>query len=99
MDPTHFSAARHHYQQTAEFLLDGRALVTFPEINKTDLEAFRDTYGASAMYAVTYIVSSAPMALNLPPSEPRTSQNISDDFAAHTLRVSVSRPALPPGTS
>ena len=54
MDPTHFSAVRHHYQQTAEFLLDGRALVTFPEINKKDLEAFRDTYGASA-YVCRYL--------------------------------------------
>ncbi len=48
MDPTHFSAVRHHYQQTAESLLDDRAVVTFPEINKKDLQAFRDTYGASA---------------------------------------------------
>ena len=54
MDPTHFSAVRHHYQQTAEFLLDDRALVTFPEINKKDLKAFRDTYGASA-YVCRYL--------------------------------------------
>ena len=52
MDPTHFSAVRHHYQRTAEFLLDGRD--TFPEINKKDLEAFRDTYGASA-YVCRYL--------------------------------------------
>jgi hypothetical protein len=48
MDPTYFSAIRHHYQQTAESLLDDKALVTFPEINNKDLQAFRDTYGASA---------------------------------------------------
>jgi hypothetical protein len=48
MDPTVFSAIRYHYQRTTEFLLDEKALVTFPEINKTDLQAFRETYGASA---------------------------------------------------
>src|SRR4051794_33046563 len=48
IDPTHFSAARHHYQQTTESLLDERALVTFPEISKKALQDFRDTYGVSA---------------------------------------------------
>jgi hypothetical protein len=48
MDPTVFSAIRYHYQRTTESLLDDSALVTFPEINRTDLQAFRETYGASA---------------------------------------------------
>jgi hypothetical protein len=48
MDPTHFSAVRHYYQQTVEFLLDDRALINFPEINKTDVHTFRDTYSTSA---------------------------------------------------
>jgi hypothetical protein len=48
MDPTHFSTVRHYYQQTAECLLDDKTKATYPEINKKDLQAFRDTYGASA---------------------------------------------------
>jgi len=54
MDPTHFSAIRHHYQQTAESLLDNKAQTIFPGINKKDLQAFRDTYGASA-YVCRYL--------------------------------------------
>ncbi|PMD47183.1 hypothetical protein L207DRAFT_448755, partial [Hyaloscypha variabilis F] len=48
MDPTHFSAVRHYYQHAAELLLDGTAEVTYPEINKKDIQSFRETYGASA---------------------------------------------------
>ena len=47
-DPTHFSAVRYHYQQTTELLLDGKAEITYPNINKKDLQVFRDTYGTSA---------------------------------------------------
>ncbi|KAM3064939.1 hypothetical protein ACMFMF_011556 [Clarireedia jacksonii] len=47
-DPTYFSIARHHYQQTTESLLDERAMATFPEISKKDLQVFRDTYGSCA---------------------------------------------------
>ncbi|PQE25152.1 hypothetical protein CJF31_00006017 [Rutstroemia sp. NJR-2017a BVV2] len=48
VDPTYFSTTRQHYQQTTESLLDERALVTFPEISKKELQVFRDTYGVSA---------------------------------------------------
>lgn len=43
------------------------------------------------MYAVSYIVSSAPTALNLPRGEASMKHNISDDFDAHIPRVSISR--------
>jgi hypothetical protein len=48
MDPTVFSAIRYHYQRTTEFLLDDKALVTFPEISNKDLQGFREIYGGSA---------------------------------------------------
>jgi hypothetical protein len=48
MDPTHFSAIRYHYQRTTEFLLDDKALVTFPEISNKDFQDFREIYGGSA---------------------------------------------------
>jgi hypothetical protein len=48
MDLTHFSAIRYHYQRTTEFLLDDKALMTFPEISDKDLQDFREIYGGSA---------------------------------------------------
>jgi hypothetical protein len=48
MDLTHFSAIRYHYQRTTEFLLDDKALVTFPEISNKDRQDFREIYGGSA---------------------------------------------------
>lgn len=48
MDPTHFSAIRYHYQRTTEFLLDDKALGTFPEISNKDLQDFQEIYGESA---------------------------------------------------
>ncbi|KAI9640653.1 hypothetical protein NHQ30_010957 [Ciborinia camelliae] len=48
MDPTYFSTIRHHYQQTAESLLDNNAQSTFPEIKQEDFKGFQNTFGPSA---------------------------------------------------
>ncbi|KAF7954690.1 hypothetical protein EAE96_005809 [Botrytis aclada] len=47
MDPTHFSAIGHHYQRMIESLLGSNGLAAFPDINETDIQVLRETYGFS----------------------------------------------------
>jgi hypothetical protein len=47
-DPTHFSAARHYYQLTTEYLLKDQVVLNFPGLDGNYLLAFREIYGCSA---------------------------------------------------